>query len=274
MAIPLGGEQWALAQTLPVEGEVGVIDRVFHQLPTPDAVDTTADKPAIIAYVLGTGFDENGWVVVGEAPFVDAFRKRVVRWRPIVARPGFMVGEMDPFDAGVGDEHYVEVLPTVADPSSPEHQGIALPLQVASYLQDRWGLPKHPLPNNVEPVSRSPRDELLDYASVAELQEDSELDPKRARSLLERSARSALSTVGFLDAELGAPALAAACATKDPKMARAFRTTAKSMARLVPDAKAVAARGLDRETSELAQLHEESGSLEALVTYVEGLGLE
>jgi hypothetical protein len=109
---------------------------------------------------------------------------------------------------------------------------------------------------------------------MADLRDDAESDPKRARGLLARAARAALDDEGFLDAEIGTPALVAACASKDTKLARAFRSTPKTMAKLVPGAKAVASRVLDPKTSELAQLHEESGSLATLVAYVDALRLE
>ena len=57
------------------------------------------------------------------------------------------------------------------------------------------------------------------------------------------------------------------------RLARAFRATPRSFAKRVPNAKAVASRVLDPKVSELAELHEEAGTLAALVAYVDELGL-
>ncbi len=239
-------------------------------------MDPSSEASAAIVYVLGSGFDENGWLALGTAPFVDAFKKKVVRWRSIVGRPGFMVCEEDPFRPGGEPEVYKDTRPGVEDPDSPEHFSNAIPSDVVSYLQRRWGLSQLPIPSASDAVRNLAFDieQLLDHAVVAELLEDAESDPKRALELLAQFAQGTLADDGFLDAEIGTPALVAAAATKDTKLARSFRTTPKTMAKLVPAAKAVASRVLDPKTSELAQLHEESDTLARLVAYVNGLGLD
>lgn len=110
--------------------------------------------------------------------------------------------------------------------------------------------------------------------SVAQVLDDCEHEgPVRTRRRLGLAARLALETTDYLDAEIGGPALAAACATRDAQVAKAFRSTLKTMQAAIAQPKVVARRVLDLETSELAELHRDAGTLKALEDYVASLEL-
>ncbi|MCB9616483.1 MAG: hypothetical protein H6722_28955 [Sandaracinus sp.] len=97
--------------------------------------------------------------------------------------------------------------------------------------------------------------------------------PRSTRRTLGFATSLALETTDYLDAEIGGPALAAACATQDAQLAKAFRSTLKTMQAAISQPKTVARRVLDPETSELAELHRDAGTLKALEDYVESLEL-
>lgn len=189
------------------------------------------------------------------------------------SKVGYFLVEKDPVDDDyeVGTE--VREIPAYMT-EAHHYDAVEIPQLLERSLRERWGI-SDSTSRRVAGVKAaqvvSARDDLLASSSVAQVCDDAEQrGPRWARRRLAMAARLALETAGYLDAEIGGPALAAACSTRDAELARAFRSTTKTMKAAVDRPKTVARRVLDPQTSELAELHREAGSLKALEEYVEG----
>lgn len=121
----------------------------------------------------------------------------------------------------------------------------------------------------------APADLLLVHAAVETVRAEAKREsPAWAREKLAEAARVALETTGHLDAGIGGLALVAACATESRILARAFRSTPKTVKKVVTRPKEVATRVLDLETSQLAGLHRDVDSLGPIRYFVENLWRE
>lgn len=190
---------------------------------------------------------------------------------------GSFVVEKDPVDDAYEVWTEVRELPPWMT-EEHHYDAVDIPQLLERSLRERWGimdLSSRRRGGTEKTYVVDVRDDLLASSSVAQVCDEAEQQgPRWARRRLALAARLALDTTGYLDAEIGGPALAAACATRDAELARAFRSTTKTVKAAVDRPMTVARRVLDPRTSELAELHQDAGTLKELEDYVEGLELD
>ena len=258
-------------------GGFGVVDAVFSHdaLRSIDVDELRAMKRYRHVYTIcGRRWRDLGL----RAPIFPSMAAHYRRWREVThlhgsELPGLYVVEKDPCDDAYERWMRVDRLPPDMD-GYHQYDGVDVPELLEHELRQRWSVV---VPERVSPPSRMAKacEALLETSAVAQVRDEAEREgPQWARRRLALAARLALDTTGYLDAEIGGPALAAACATRDAELARAFRSTTKTVKAAVDRPMMVARRVLDPRTSELAELHQDAGTLKELEDYVEGLELD
>jgi len=278
-SIPLDANHFAVAQVVLSHGEgggFGVVDAVFSRdaLRRIDVDELRSMKRYRHVYTIcGRRWRDLGL----RAPIFPSMAAHYRRWRELTRPhgselPGLYVVEKDPCHDEYERWTRVDRLPPDLD-DYQRYNRVDVPEILEHELRERWGVV---VPERASQPSRMAKacEALLESSAVAQVRGEAEREgPRWARRRLAMAARLALETTGYLDAEIGGPALAAACATRDAELARAFRSTTKTVKAAVERPKAVARRVLDPQTSELAELHRDAGTLKALEEYVEGLAL-
>lgn len=270
-----------VTQSHGVSAGFGILDRLFsdEECRALESAELSGVKRFCYAYTRSC----KEWVDLAIVlPLLDEVRARYLRWSDEspdgeTSAHGYFLVEKDPVDDDY--EVWTEVRELPAYMTEAHHyDAVEIPQLLERSLRERWGISDSTSRRGAgvkDAQVVGARDDLLASSSVAQVCDDAEQrGPRWARRRLAMAAGLALETTGYLDAEIGGPALAAACATRDAQLARAFRSTTKTVKAAVDRPKAVARRVLDPQTSELAELHRDAGTLEALEEYVEGLGLD